>query len=906
LKAYNSIKFFKLSNIFLTVGFFLSSCLGSKFLKDDEKMLVKQNVKGISGSLRDNSLLLLNNQTNTRLLFGLFPFTHLSHIYKLGENGISFGPNIARKEMRLSDKREIIRKRMEKAGTEKKRYQIEERAKQALITKQKRIDRKRDKPRLVIIPGYRKDKAIKRKAKIEQKLDKRIAKTDKTKKKNKLRAKKARKLDKKERKIKQGNQTMRWGEALSIYDHNESKISANAIQDFLYSKGFFNATVRIDTANYDRLHTIGKTGRKFRNWFSRMAGAKHRYINLDFVVDKKERYFIDSIQLDIRDETLQELILENKNKSPLKKGYYDQQVLSDERDYIYDLAVNNGYHEFSKQYISFQVDSTHLGRDSLIVREVILNPDNKSEHKIFYIDSIVFISDAGLSQAYRRTTETFRDITFSFGKKRYNKKILGWRIPIAQDDRYSKEITIETQRQLSFLDNFKFVNINYDTTGNRFVANVFTSPFERYETSSEIGFSSTTQGFPGPFVNINLKNRNAFNTLEIVGINLDVKLQDLRNVSNISSDDITGTYTSRQFGGELSVSFPKFLFPIGSYYQNKIGKYNPTTRVSFGVAFEDRISEYTRLVYEGILSYGWQVRDRMKYNITPMQISWINSNNSDSFQAFLNSLSSVGNSYANAFKSAVVGSSSFSREQNFGKYGTGNDGAFLKTTFEFGGHFNGLISNSFFGDELETFEYLKTNFDIRRINRLSRKYNLAYRMNVGYAYPFGDNRALPFDRYFFAGGSSSIRGWKPRRLGPGSYAVFEADELGNETNRVDFDIEQPGEILIESSIELRRSLVGFVEGALFMDAGNVWRTENNSNDPEFDRAVFKFDRFLGEIAVAAGVGTRFDLQFLILRLDLGFKIYDPAQKKGSRFVGDEIFSNFGYNSEFNIGIGYPF
>ena len=849
--------------------------------------------------------MLLNNQPNTRFLF-VFPFTHLSFLYELGESGVSFGPNIDRKEMRLSDKREIIRKRIEKAKTEEEKTQIEKKFKQTLATKQRKIDKKRDKSGLVIIRGYNKDNAIRKKIKIEQKLDTKIAKEDKTKKKNKLRAKKARKLDRKERRINQGNQMMRWGEALSIYDYNKANISASAIQDFLSSKGFFNATVRVDTADNDDLHTVGKMGRKFRNWFSRIAGAKHRHIYLDFIVDKKERYFIDSIQLDIRDAALQELILKNKRKSPLQKGYYDQQTLSEERDYIYDLAINNGYYEFSKQYIRFQIDSTHLGRDSIIVREVILNPEGKAAHKIFYIDSIVFVSDASLSQSYRRTTETFQDITFSFGKRRYNKAILGWRIPMAQDDRYSKEATIETQRQLSFLDNFKFVNINYDTVGNRFVANIFTFPFKKHETSGEIGFSQTTQGNPGPFFNINLKNRNLLNSLEIIGIDINAKLQDLRNVSNINSEDITGTYTSRQFGGQLSVSIPKFLFPIGSYYQRKIGKYNPTTKTTLSAAFEDRISEYTRLVYEGTFSYGWQVRDRIKYTITPIQISWIDSNNSDSFQEFLNSLSLEGNPYANAFNSAAVGSSSFNREQNFGGYGLGQDGAFLKTTFEFGGHLNSLVSNSFFGGKLEVFEYIKANFDIRRINRLNRKYNLAYRMNLGYAYPFGDNRALPFDRYFFAGGSNSIRGWKPRRLGPGSYAVFEADESGNETNRVDFDTEQPGEILIESSIELRRDLAGSVEGALFLDAGNVWRTENNSNDPEFDKAVFEFDRFPREIAVAAGVGTRVDLQFLILRLDLGFKIYDPAQKKGNRFVGDEIFSNFGYNSEFNIGIGYPF
>ncbi|MEM0938379.1 MAG: BamA/TamA family outer membrane protein [Bacteroidota bacterium] len=895
--------FFKLDKIFLFAGLVLTSCLGSKFLKNDEQILAKQNIKGISGSLKDDSYALLKKEKNTRFL-GM-PFAHLAHFYEWGKNGVVFGPKIARKELRLNDKKETINKKIKATESEEKKGKLKERLNRIVEKRSPKIAGKMNATQVTIIPGFNKEKAIANEKRIELKFDRKIERAKNDKRKNKLRTKKARKLDKKRKKIEQGNQVMRWGESLSIYDHNEAKLAAEDIRKYLNSKGFFRATVNIDTANFDSLGSMRKFGRKVRNVVSRVAGAKERYINLDFHVDKKARYIIDSIQYQINDPVLADLVFANKEDSPLQKGYYDQGTISEERNFLYNLAINNGYYEFSKQFVTFRIDSTALGSDTLLIKEIIQNPEGRDQHKIFYIDSVVFVSEASVSQSFKRITETFQDITFSFGRKKYPKRILEWRIPLEQDDKYSREQTIETQRQLSFLDNFKFVNINYDTLGNLFVANIFTSPFDKYQTSSEFGLSST-QGNPGPFVNINLKNRNTFRLLEIISLDLNAKLQDLSSVQDDIESEFTGAYTSRQFGGELAVSFPQFLFPIGNKYQNRIGNYNPNTRISFGIAYEDRVSEYERLNYSGALAYSWQIRDETKYTITPVRISWIDSNNTPDFEDFIDSLVERRNSYANAFRSAVVTSSSFERNQNFGAYGAGDNGAFLKTYLEIGGQFNGLVSNPFFGDSLATFNYIKTNIDARKVDRLTRKYNLAYRINIGYAYPFGDNRGLPYDGYFYAGGSSSIRGWRPRRLGPGSFVTFEVDGEGNETNVIDDQSEQPGEILIESSIELRRDLVGFVEGALFLDAGNVWRIENNSDDVEFDKAVFKLDNFLSQMALAGGTGLRFDLQFLVFRLDLGIRIVDPAKPRNKRFVLPELFNDFNNNSEINIGIGYPF
>ncbi len=826
----------------------------------------------------------------------------------LGQNGVSFGPKIARKEMRLNDKLETLRLRIQESE-ESKREKMKVRLNQYASQKAAKIDKKRNSKPFIIIPGFNKDKAKAQEREIIQLYEKKLAQTIKEKKKNKIRAKRARKLDRKRRKINQGNQIMRWGEPLSIYSHNNARVAAEDIKNYLYSKGFFQSEVTIDTIDARNLAGFKRTKIELRNWFSRIAGAKNRYINLEFQVDKKHRYVIDSIEHIVEDAALSQLINDNIENLPLKKGFYDQDKLSAERDYIYNLAINNGYYEFSKQFISFQIDSTLLGQDTLYIRELISNPADQNKHKVFELDSIVFVSEAGTG-GLKRTESTFDNITFSFGKKKYPEKILDWRIPIEIGEKYSRDQTIETQRQLSLLDNFKFVNINYDTTGGKFVANIFTSPFEKFQTSSEFGLSSTqgSQGVgnPGPFFNVNLKNRNTFHRLEIISLDLNAKLQDLSQVQEDIDSDLSGAYTSRQIGGELSFSFPQFVFPIGNTYQNLIGKYNPTTRVSFGVVFEDRVEEYTRLEYSGAIAYSWQIRDRIRYTITPSRIRWIDSQNTSDFQIFIDSLIVDRNPYANAFRSAVVSSSSFERIQNFGNYSSGSDGAFMRAYFEFGGQFNKLLSSSFFGDELEEFSYIKTNLDLRRINRLSSKYNLAYRLNLGFAYPFGDNRGLPYDGYFYAGGSSSIRGWRPRRLGPGSSVTFIRDENGEPTNTINDEIEQPGEILIESSIELRRDLVGFVEGALFLDAGNVWRVENNTGDANGRSAVFRVDSFINQMAVAGGGGIRFDLQFLILRFDLGVKLVDPAKDIGNRFVGKNIFTNFQDNSEINIGIGYPF
>lgn len=802
--------------------------------------MVKNEIQGVSGSLRDDLTVLIEQSPNSRP-FGVFggtpakflvpPFTHLLHIHKLGENGTFF------------------------------------------------------------LNGYDADRIRTKRDSVNGTFEKKIARAKTDKKKKKIRNRMLKRLDKLDRKIKEGNQLMRWGEKPAVYEHEKSIASSQSMKQYLQSKGYFDAKVTIDTSLLD---------------------YKKRTMAVSYEIEPKAHFFIDSIQYIIEDSVLRDLIFENLLNAPLKKSYYDQEILTKERDYIYELAVNNGYFEFSKQYITFEVDSTFLGSDTLFVREIIRNPENQSNHKIYYLDSIVFVSDASLTQTYNRTIENYKDITFSFGKNRYSKKVLQWRIPLEQDDRYSRDLTLETQRQLSYLDNFKFVNINYDTTDRKFVANIFTSAFDKYQTSSEFGIiqnSLSASQLLSPFVNISLKNRNTFNALEIVDINIDGKLED---ISTVQGEQGETRYSSQQAGAQLSFNFPQFLFPLGRFYKKKMGLFNPRTRLSVGINFENRLSEYTRTSINSALAYSWQVRNQIKHTLTPLEVNLIDSRNEESFEDFLRDLEEQGSTYPNAFRSAYVNSASYQFEYTRRGYLAGKDGFFGQLFLESGGQFNELLNLDVFRDSIETFQFFKFNIDARKIEKVTRKLNIAYRLNIGVALPYGPNEALPYEKYFFGGGSNSLRAWKPRRLGPGAYGIYQ-DSIGfsdRRFNEINFDQEQPGELLIQASFEFRQQLVGFLEGAVFFDAGNIWllrgSTVNASLDPQGDDGKFRFNEFLNEVAVGTGVGFRFDLSFLILRLDLGVKLIDPAQERGKRFVGDEIFRNFGPNSEFNIGIGYPF
>ncbi|WP_157600997.1 BamA/TamA family outer membrane protein [Persicobacter sp. CCB-QB2] len=714
---------------------------------------------------------------------------------------------------------------------------------------------------------------------------------------NKLLEKKRSKVEKKETKLKEGNFWMRNGEPLAIFDSAKVEASAASMEALYRARGYFSSTV-----NYE----VG--------YFEKLARVTYR-------VKESNPHLMDTASLTTTDEDIYHILLADLPNSLLKKGMvYSQNTLSKERDRIDALMKDEGYYEFSKEYVSFKVDTlNHPGFFS--VETIISNPTDENVHQLFTLDSVTFTTDASVSGLEKaRTEQEVSGIVFSSEDHKMSEKVLSRRVFIRPGEPYSKTKTLQTQRQLANLDMFRFVNVNYDTTGGKMVAHIFTSPLEKYQTSYEAGLN-VTQGIPGPIFNLGVKNRNTFRGLEILELSGGYAME---GVQTLNSEGISRIDVSQQWRANLSLTFPQFLFPLSEKKRLELGQLNPKTKLTLGYGTIDR-PDYFKSNVNTTFDYIWRSKKGHQYIFTPFEGAYINSRLSEQFRKDLEELARQGNNLINSYLPSVVTAMSFRGIFNFNRDLQNPDrGAYLQVFAESGGAIIGdLLQSVYERNNLQSYRYFKYSFDFRKYVTLndSKTARFAYRLNYGMAIAYGKNKQLPSERYFFAGGSSSNRGWVPRRLGPG-YFVAPAG-----TN-----YDQPGEMIIETNFEYRQKLFGFFEGALFVDVGNVWTLGFNQGGesgiedgppvdgtelpPENDRNIagkFEFESFLGQLGVTVGAGLRLDFDFMLIRFDVGVRAFDPARPDGKYFVLPDLrWSDFRLAVNpasqvlLNIGIGYPF
>ncbi|MCK6618172.1 MAG: BamA/TamA family outer membrane protein [Cyclobacteriaceae bacterium] len=741
------------------------------------------------------------------------------------------------------------------------------------------------------------EKFERKKEKKLKKFDTKIARTTKVKRINNLQFRKQQKIEKYNDRLQNGNLFMQWGESLSIFDTAKVNIAVDRIKDYLFTNGYFNNVVRYEIEKATPLGFRLKRG-----------------INIRYHANPGTAYVIDSILFETRDTAILELLKKHSINSYLVKGErYNQENFTKERERIDLLMKDMGYYDFSRQYILYEVDTASLPDRKIIVKVSIKDPAKRGYHRKFYITEINFTTDAGITMpGINRKQLTFRNIRFQSYENSYNIKILSQRIFMESGKPYSRTTTFNTQRQLANLDVFKFVNINFDTTGGQFIANIFTSTFDRYQWSHEVGLS-VTQGFPGPYYNLNFKKRNIFRGLENFEMNGRIGYEGVAAATELGS-----VYQSVDAGINASITFPQFLIPLRENTRYRLGKLNPRTKAQLGFNYTDR-PEYQRSNTSFTYTYSWDNSRIRRFDFTFASLSIINSKLRPDFDNLLDSLFIYqGNTLKFSFDPSFVSSTGFAMSWNHNNYGNLEENSiYFRWAVESGGTLQGLYTFPIIENRnLQTFRYIRLNADVRRITILNKNTTLAFRFNAGVGYSYSDNKALPYEKYFFAGGSNSVRAWRPRRLGPGSYRPDESTNPEND-GLYNYRFEVPGEILLENSVELRRKLFGFFEGAIFLDMGNVWtfkpriKLDENDNVVENGNSQFKLTEFYKELGIGTGFGFRFNFSFLILRFDVGMKVYDPARPEGDRFVLNKIkfLGPFGVNKEpviYNIGVGFPF
>ncbi len=682
-----------------------------------------------------------------------------------------------------------------------------------------------------------------------------------------------------EKKAEFGNGLMRTGNPVVILDSALTQKTASNLKGYLINHGFFDAEVDFEVV------------------------TKKQKATVNYLIEEKAPYLLDSVYTRSDNAKIRTILDEEAKRTFLKKGeIYNQDNIIAERNRIEDLLKNNGFYMFSKSYITYFAYQDTAAK-TIKLEQVIQKPTFAEKHEVYTIDSIQFrINPPSEEFADRQAQSNYGGINFSFYRDRYSPKILASRIQLQKGSPYSRNQAIETQRLLSNLDLFRFVNISFDTAGTSLKANIFTQPNQKYQLTNQLGLTVTEQ-LPGPFFSTAVRNRNFFRAGEILEFNFRAGLEGVASATG------QGVYQSNELNTSMSVIFPRFLIPFATTSIQKFGRFNPNTRVQFGYNFTNR-PEYTRNAVTGLLSYSWATRNQKQaFTINAADLNYIRTPRiQEEFVQILTDLQQQGNNLIWSFLPSFISSFSAQTVINFNKYGDFNSrrASLLRVFGESGGttlNFFEVKSNSEPNIEYANFQWLKGQIDFRRYYPVNEKQTFAYRLNFGMARPYGVSEGvLPYEKYFFAGGGTSIRAWQARRLGPGSFNPFQ----GRRTEYT-FTTEQPAEMILESMLEYRRKLIGYFDMALFIDVGNSWMI---GLDPSRPGADFRYDRFYKELAVGSGIGLRMDFDFLVIRLDLATKAIDPSNPEGERWVLDNITFRrpFGVKGQtvFNFGIGYPF
>ena len=687
------------------------------------------------------------------------------------------------------------------------------------------------------------------------------------------------KLEGLDKKIEYGNALMRTGNPVVLLDSSLVEKSSKNMKGYLVNHGFFDAAVDYSIS------------------------SKNQKASITYQIKENKPYILDSVYTSTDNPEIQGLLSSFSSNSFIKKGQiYNQDNITEERNRLEELFKNKGYYMFSKSYINY-IAYQDTAAKSIRLEQVIQKPTFAESHQVYTLDSISLrINPPSDEFADRQVQTQYQGIDFSFYRDRYSAKILASRIQLQKGKPYNRVDALETQRLINGLDLFRFVNITFDTLGTSLSASIFTQPNQKYQLTNQLGMTITEQ-LPGPFFSTALRNRNFFRAGELLELNFRAGLEGVASATG------QGVYQSSEINTSLSVIFPRFLIPFSPKTLQQLGKYNPNTRVQFGYLSTNR-PEYNRNAINGQLGYTWATRNnRQSFTINAADISYIRTPYiQDEFLGILENLQKDGNNLIWSFLPSLISSFSGQTLINFNRYGdfSAQKASLLRIFGESGGttlNLTNVRRNDSPEIDYANFQWLKGQIDYRRYYPISKKQTLAYRLNFGLARPYGVSAGiLPYEKYFFAGGGTSIRAWQARRLGPGS-----STPITGPGGNYDYRNEQPAEMILESMFEYRRKLFSYFDMAVFIDAGNSWMIGRDDARPGAD---FRYDRFYKEIAVGTGVGLRMDFDFLVIRLDLATKALDPAREEGQRWILDNIRFNkpLGEKGQtvFNFGIGYPF
>lgn len=689
--------------------------------------------------------------------------------------------------------------------------------------------------------------------------------------------------------------------------------SVKQLNIYLIKKGYFDNTV-----SYEIKHSP--------------FDFNNNKAKVNFNIIPNQVYTVSCVNYSINDESLKKRSAIVQQKTKVRAGQrFDVDNLNTDREQITNYFNNRGYYFFTKDFINYEVDSA-LNNHQV---DLYLNLDPFSttgpkdslrviNHQKFFIGNInIYTNYNPLDKNYIPSDTLFYpgfnvyyDNTLTIKPALINRLL-----EVKQGQVYQKDKVEISYKRFASLGVFDGVNIQFipASTKNRNILDceIRFTPAKRQAFSFETT-GTHRDGSLGLQVNTSYKHKNLFGSAEAgqVGINFGIEAQRTLLESQDNVDDVTNTFSFNTFeiGPEISINLHN-LFPFPNQWIKKSNE--PSTKITGAYNFQKR-PDYERTItqvkFTGNFIENKEKGSSIYYDL--FNISLIQIDKSDKFTEILNQLnnpiltSSYNNHFISSMKLAWVQNSQKRKSQV--KY------HYLKPSIEFSGFvfrgFHNLTNKE--ADEDGSYEifnikysnYIKLDNDYRWYRHPNSSNTVAFRIYTGWGIPLWNLHALPFEKSFYAGGSNGIRGWQARSLGPGSYR--------DTTSIVSYS--NLGEIRLEYNLEYRFKMTDTFEGAIFIDAGNIWLQEEDLLRPGGN---LRLDRFWHDVAVGSGLGLRMDFDYFLVRFDLGVQLKDPKKIEGEQWAWDkqpeydEYLDQYfpDYNTSFfrvplnlNLGIGYPF
>lgn len=661
------------------------------------------------------------------------------------------------------------------------------------------------------------------------------------------------------------------GEAPVLFSKVDMDYNIRLVQNFAENHGYFNAKSSGDSTRIGKKATI------------------------EYYIDPKDQYNIKSVTFPTDSTEIAKAINKTQRRTVLKVGDpYSLDLIKEERLRIDTRLKERGFYYFDDEYIKVQVDST-VGKHEVDLIVKVKDDTPLLAKKAFKINQIKIYPNYTINADTLGSTEKYKDFTIIGNNGLFKPRIFDQTLLFKKEDYYNRTKHNLSLNRLVTLGTFKFVKNQFvisDTIGDYLDAYYYLTPLPKKSIRLETLLKTNSANYTGTELSVNWTHRNAFRGAEALTASVfggaEVQLGGKNDGFNVF-----------RYGAEMNLIWPRIIAPFK--FTSGSG-FVPRTKVTVAYEYQNRVKLYSLQTFKTSFGYSWKENIRKQHELNVTEISYVSPENvSDLYneQVALNS------ALRHVVEKQLIFGPTYSYTYTNAMQKRRKNTIFYRGSLDLSGNIVGLIAGANIkkGDTIKILDipfsqYIKVQNEFKHTHKLGENSQISSRVIAGVGFAYGNSEQLPYIKQFFIGGTNSLRGFRSRAVGPGSYDAS--------TEASTFIPDQSGDVKLEFNTEYRAKIYRFINGALFIDAGNIWLLHDDAEKPGS-----KFSKnFLSEFAIDTGVGLRFDFNFLVLRTDIAFPIRKPYLPSGQRWVLNQV--NIGDstwrkdNLIFNLAIGYPF